>query len=108
MDQNTQQRIDDLVKQNDIVLFMKGSTMLPQCGFSASAVECLKRAGAEEIVSVDILQDPDIRQGVKEFTGWPTIPQAFIQGEFIGGADILREMLDNGELETKVKSALAG
>lgn len=99
--------IEEKIKSAPIVLFMKGSTMLPQCGFSASAVECLKRAGAEEIVSVDILQDPDIRAGVKEFTGWPTIPQAFIGGEFIGGSDILREMLDKGELETKVKSALA-
>jgi monothiol glutaredoxin len=91
-------RIADLVQTNEIVLFMKGTPLFPQCGFSSRAVAILDRLGAS-YESVDVLQDTDIRQGIKEFSDWPSIPQLYVKGEFVGGSDIMMEMFENGELQ---------
>ena len=98
---DTQQRIDQLVKGNDIVLFMKGTASFPQCGFSGRAVQILKASGvdAKNITTVNVLEDPEIRQGIKDYSQWPTIPQLYIKGEFIGGSDIMMEMYESGELK---------
>ena len=93
----TQVRIDDIVKGHDVVLFMKGTPLFPQCGFSSRAIAMLDRLGIE-YASVDVLQDMEIRQGIKEFSDWPTIPQLYVKGEFIGGSDIMMEMWEAGEL----------
>ena len=100
----TQQRIDDLVKNNTIVLFMKGTASFPQCGFSGRAVQILKACGVDTktIKTVNVLEDDAIRQGIKEYSNWPTIPQLYVKGEFIGGSDIMMEMYENGELQTAV------
>ena len=90
-------RIDTLVKQSDVVLFMKGTALFPQCGFSSRAVAILNHLGAE-FDSVDVLQDQGVRQGIKAFSDWPTIPQLYVKGEFVGGADIIREMFEQEEL----------
>jgi monothiol glutaredoxin len=94
---NGQSRIDEIVKGNDIVLFMKGTSLFPQCGFSSRAVAILERLGAS-YETVDVLQDPEIRQGIKEYSDWPTIPQLYVKGEFVGGSDIMMEMFESGEL----------
>ena len=91
-------RIDDLVKKNDVVLFMKGTALFPQCGFSSRAIAILDRLGAA-YETVDVLQDPEIRQAIKEYSEWPTIPQLYVKGEFVGGSDIMMEMYENGELQ---------
>lgn len=98
---NTQQRIDDLVKNNDILLFMKGNASFPQCGFSGRAVQILKACGVDpkSIATVNVLEDQEIRQGIKDYSQWPTIPQLYIKGEFIGGSDIMMEMYESGELQ---------
>lgn len=97
---DTQQRIDSLVKSNDILLFMKGTASFPQCGFSGRAVQILKACGVDPkaIKTVNVLEDDAIRQGIKEYSNWPTIPQLYIKGEFIGGSDIMMEMYESGEL----------
>ena len=95
---DVQQRIDDLVKGNRVVLFMKGNAQFPQCGFSGRAVQILKACGVTELKTVNVLEDEGIRQGIKEYANWPTIPQLYIKGEFIGGSDIMREMYESGEL----------
>jgi monothiol glutaredoxin len=97
---DTQQRIDELVKSNDVVLFMKGSASFPMCGFSGRAIQILKACGvdAKGIKTVNVLDDAEIRQGIKEYSNWPTIPQLYIKGEFIGGSDIMMEMYESGEL----------
>ena len=92
------ERISTLVTTNPVVLFMKGTPMFPQCGFSSTACAILERLGVEDFASVDVLADPEIRQGVKEFSDWPTVPQLYIGGEFIGGSDIMMEMYQAGEL----------
>lgn len=92
------ERIQKEVDDNDVVLFMKGTPLFPQCGFSAAVVDVLERVGIE-YSSHDVLQDPELRQGIKEFSNWPTIPQVYVKGEFIGGCDIVREMFANGELD---------
>lgn len=94
-------RIDQLVKNNDIVLFMKGSASFPMCGFSGRAVEILRASGVDlkTLVTVNVLEDPEIRQGIKEYSNWPTIPQLYVKGEFIGGSDIMMEMYESGELK---------
>lgn len=102
MDQNTQQRIDDLVKQNDVVLFMKGNASFPMCGFSGRAIQILKACGVENIATVNVLDDPEVRQGIKDYSNWPTIPQLYVKGEFIGGSDIMNEMFESGELKTLI------
>ena len=94
---DTNTRISEIVNGNDVVLFMKGSPLFPQCGFSSRAVAILDRLGVE-YASVDVLQDAEIRGGIKEFSDWPTIPQLYVKGEFIGGSDIMMEMYEAGEL----------
>jgi len=91
-------RIDDLVRSKRVVLFMKGSAMMPMCGFSASALQTLRAAGARELATFDVLRDPELREGLKEYSSWPTIPQVYVDGKFVGGCDILKEMHDKGEL----------
>jgi monothiol glutaredoxin len=94
-----QDRIRDQVSQNPVVLYMKGTPQFPQCGFSATAAEILKRCGVANYASFNILQDEELRQGIKQFSNWPTIPQLYVNGEFIGGCDIMREMYQSGELQ---------
>ncbi|WP_375184613.1 Grx4 family monothiol glutaredoxin [Aquabacterium sp.] len=96
---NVQQRIDELVKGNRVVLFMKGNPTFPQCGFSGRAVQILKACGVTELKTVNVLEDEEIRQGIKEYANWPTIPQLYINGEFVGGSDIMMEMYQAGELQ---------
>ena len=98
---DTQQRIADLVKSNDVVLFMKGNASFPQCGFSGRAIQVLKACGvdAKAITTVNVLEDDEVRAGIKEFSSWPTIPQLYVKGEFIGGSDIMMEMYESGELK---------
>ncbi len=93
-----QDTIRDQVTNNDVVLYMKGSPQFPQCGFSSAAVQILKGCGVKEVLAVNVLADDEIRQGIKEYSNWPTIPQLYIKGEFVGGSDIMREMHQNGEL----------
>ena len=101
MDNATRERIDQLVKTNDILLFMKGSASSPMCGFSGRAVQILKACGvdAKNIGTVNVLEDDAIRQGIKDYSNWPTIPQLYVKGEFIGGSDIMMEMYESGELQ---------
>ena len=94
------QRIDQLVKSNDVVLFMKGTPQFPQCGFSGRAVQILKACGVNEFASVNVLADEEVRQSVKEYANWPTIPQLYVKGEFVGGSDIMMEMFESGELQS--------
>ncbi len=96
------ERIDALVKNNDVVLFMKGSPLFPQCGFSSRAIAILDHLNVE-FASVDVLQDQEIRQGIKEYSDWPTIPQLYVKGEFLGGSDIMMEMYEAGELQELVE-----
>lgn len=96
-----QEQLKEVVENNDIVLFMKGSPDFPQCGFSGRAAQILQTLGAK-YASVDVLADNAVREGIKEYSNWPTIPQLYIKGEFIGGSDIMMEMYENGELKTKV------
>ena len=95
---DVQQRIDDLVKNNHIVLFMKGTAQFPQCGFSGRAVQILKACGVTDLKTVNVLEDGEVRQGIKEYANWPTIPQLYVNGEFVGGSDIMMEMYRSGEL----------
>ena len=102
----THQRIDELVKTNDILLFMKGNASFPQCGFSGRALQILKACGVDTktIATVNVLEDQEIRQSIKEYSQWPTIPQLYVKGEFIGGADIMMEMYESGELQQLLDS----
>jgi monothiol glutaredoxin len=97
---DAQQRIDTLVKTNEVVLFMKGNANFPQCGFSGRAIQILKACGVDTktVATVNVLEDDGIRQGIKEYSNWPTIPQLYVKGEFIGGSDIMMEMYESGEL----------
>jgi monothiol glutaredoxin len=104
---NVQQRIDDLVKSNRVVLFMKGTAQFPMCGFSGRAIQILKACGAAEITTVNVLEDEEVRQGIKEYANWPTIPQLYIDGEFVGGSDIMMEMYQAGELAPLLQGAKA-
>lgn len=101
---DAQEQIKQQVAQNKIVLYMKGTPQFPQCGFSGRAVQLLQACGAE-FAAVDVLADPQIRDGVKRFSNWPTIPQLYIQGEFVGGADIMTELYQKGELQKLVSAA---
>ena len=98
MDNLAADRIRQEIESNDVVLYMKGSPVFPQCGFSAAVVQVLSHLSVK-FKGVDVLQDPGLRQGVKEFSNWPTIPQLYVKGEFVGGCDIVREMAQTGELE---------
>ena len=91
-------RIAEIVGKNDVVLFMKGTPLFPQCGFSSRSIAILDRLGAP-YETVDVLQDPEIRQGIKQYSDWPTIPQLYVKGEFVGGSDIMMEMFESGELQ---------
>ena len=101
-----QERIRKVIEENSVMLFMKGSPDFPQCGFSGRVVQILEACGAE-FSSADVLTDPELREGIKAYSNWPTIPQLYIQGELIGGSDIVMEMHENGELKKKI-DALAG
>jgi monothiol glutaredoxin len=92
-------RIKEQVTQNRVVLYMKGSPQFPQCGFSATVAEVLKRCGVTDYASFNVLQDDALRQGIKDYSNWPTIPQLYVDGEFVGGCDIIREMYQSGELQ---------
>lgn len=94
-----QDKIREQVKGHPVVLYMKGTPQFPQCGFSATAAEILKRCGVGEYFSVNVLADADVREGIKQYANWPTIPQLYVDGEFVGGCDIMREMYANGELQ---------
>lgn len=100
--------IQDIIKQqiteNNVVLYMKGTPQFPQCGFSSRAVSILKECGIDKFAAVNVLENPDIRQGIKDFSNWPTIPQLYVQGEFIGGSDIMAEMFASGELQTLLQT----
>ena len=98
------ERIEKDIKENDIVLYMKGTKQIPQCGFSATVVQVLERLGVQQFKDVNVLADPEIREGIKQFTNWPTIPQLYVKGEFIGGCDIVREMYETGELKDLLAS----
>ena len=100
---NSSDRIEQLVKNNDVVLFMKGRALFPQCGFSSRAVAILDRLGVS-YETVDVLQDQEVRQGIKEYSDWPTIPQLYVKGEFVGGSDIMMEMFESGELQQMLAS----
>jgi monothiol glutaredoxin len=91
-------RIEDIVNKDDVVLFMKGTALFPQCGFSSRAVAILDHLGVK-FETVDVLQDPEIRQGIKDYSDWPTVPQLYVKGEFLGGSDIMMEMFEAGELQ---------
>jgi monothiol glutaredoxin len=96
--------IQEAVTTNPVVLFMKGTAQFPQCGFSGRAIQLLKACGVDNIVTVNVLENPAVRQGIKEFSNWPTIPQLYVNGEFIGGSDIMNEMFENGELQALLKA----
>ena len=103
--------IQDVIKKqvgdNQVVLYMKGSPDFPQCGFSANAVQILRACGVNEIFTVNVLENPEIRQGIKEYANWPTIPQLYVNGEFVGGSDIMTEMFKNGELKKLIEKTTA-
>jgi monothiol glutaredoxin len=103
MDATVQQRIKDDIQGNDVVLFMKGSPVFPQCGFSAAVVQILTHLNVR-FKGIDVLSDPSIRQGIKDFSNWPTIPQLYVKGEFVGGCDIIREMFQTGELQEMLQT----
>jgi monothiol glutaredoxin len=103
----TQQRIDALVKSNRVVLFMKGTAQFPMCGFSGRAIQLLKSCGATDLKTFNVLEDEAVRQGIKDYANWPTIPQLYVNGEFLGGSDIMVEMFEAGELQTLLKPAVA-
>jgi len=102
-----QEVIKKQVDDNRVVLYMKGSPDFPQCGFSANAVQILRACGASEIFTVNVLESPEIRQGIKDYANWPTIPQLYINGEFVGGSDIMTEMYKNGELKKLLEKTTA-
>ncbi|MGE4371050.1 MAG: Grx4 family monothiol glutaredoxin [Burkholderiaceae bacterium] len=102
---DVQDFIRETVTANPVVLFMKGSAQFPQCGFSGRAIQVLQAAGVTKLVTVNVLDDEDVRQGIKEYSNWPTIPQLYVGGEFIGGSDIISEMYENGELADALKKA---
>jgi monothiol glutaredoxin len=94
--------IKETVSTNKVVLFMKGTAQFPQCGFSGRAVQILKTCGVADLVTVNVLEDPAVRQGIKDFSNWPTIPQLYVGGEFVGGSDIMGEMFESGELKSMI------
>jgi monothiol glutaredoxin len=97
------QKIHDTVTGNPVVLYMKGTPQAPQCGFSARAIQILQACGVKNLVAVDVLADPEVRQGVKDYANWPTVPQLYISGEFVGGSDIMTEMYQSGELQKQLE-----
>jgi monothiol glutaredoxin len=106
MNDETRARIQAIIEEKPVVLFMKGTKTFPRCGFSATVAEVLRRSGVTDFKDVNVLEDPEIREGIKEYTNWPTIPQLYVKGKFIGGCDIVREMYENGELQPILDEAL--
>ncbi|RQO34711.1 Grx4 family monothiol glutaredoxin [Herminiimonas sp. KBW02] len=104
MSDDVQSWIKETVTQNPVVLFMKGTAQFPQCGFSGKAIQLLKESGVQDLVTVNVLDDAEVRQGIKDFSNWPTVPQLYVKGEFIGGSDIMNEMFESGELQTLLKA----
>jgi len=104
---NVQEKIRNQVTENSIVLYMKGTPQFPQCGFSGTTVQLLKACGVNNFVAVDVLADPEIRDGIKAYSNWPTVPQLYIKGEFVGGVDIVQDMHSQGELQKLLDSVLA-
>jgi monothiol glutaredoxin len=104
---NIQEKIRNQVTADVIVLYMKGTPQFPQCGFSGATVQLLKACGVQNFTAVDVLADPEIRDGIKTYSNWPTIPQLYIKGEFVGGVDIVREMHEQGELQKLIDAAMA-
>jgi monothiol glutaredoxin len=104
---DVKEKIHEQVTGHPVVLYMKGTPSFPMCGFSATATEILKRCGVEDYLAVNVLDDPEIRQGIKEYANWTTIPQLYVNGEFVGGADILREMYQSGELQKMLPKTTA-
>ena len=102
---DVQQQIDSLVKGHRVVLFMKGTAQFPMCGFSGRAIQVLKACGVSDLKTVNVLEDEGIRQGIKEYANWPTIPQLYVGGEFVGGSDIMMEMYQSGELQQMLSPA---
>jgi len=101
---SVQETIKKQIEENSVILYMKGNAQFPQCGFSSRAVSILKACGIEKFAAVNVLEEPEIRQGIKEFSNWPTIPQLYVNGEFIGGSDIMSEMYESGELQELLKN----
>ena len=101
---DAKKQIHETVTGNPVVLFMKGTPQAPQCGFSATAVQLLKACGVNKFATVDVLTQPEIRQGIKEYSNWPTVPQLYVNGEFVGGCDIMKEMYQAGELQKQLES----
>ena len=97
--------IQKTVTDNPVVLFMKGTAQFPQCGFSGRAIQLLKQAGVKNLITVNVLEDEAVRQGIKEFANWPTIPQLYVNGQFVGGSDIMMEMFESGELQALLKDS---
>ena len=104
---DTQERIKQIVEESPVVLFMKGTSQFPQCGFSGRAIQILKSCGVKNLVTVNVLEDDQVRQGVKEYANWPTIPQLYVNGQFVGGSDIMSEMFESGELLELLKHSEA-
>ena len=102
MNENIKKKIEDYIKKNEVCLFMKGTPEIPQCGFSLAVSNMLKHLNVN-FIGVNVLEDPDIREGIKEYSDWPTIPQLYVKNEFIGGCDIVKEMFEKGELQNKLK-----
>jgi len=102
---DVQQLIKDQVTKHPVVLYMKGTPQFPQCGFSAMAIQVLQASGVKELFTVNVLENAEIRQGIKEFANWPTIPQLYVGGEFVGGSDIMREMYQSGDLQKVLEAA---
>ena len=102
---DAKQFIEQTVSDNQVVLFMKGTSQFPQCGFSGRAIQILKSCGVKNLVTVNVLEDDEVRQGVKEYANWPTVPQLYVKGQFVGGSDIMTEMFQSGELQELLKQA---
>ncbi len=104
---DVQAEIRQQITDNSVILYMKGTGQFPQCGFSAKAIQILKACGVSRVATVNVLEDPEIRQGIKDFSNWPTVPQLYVKGEFIGGSDIMTEMFQSGELQTLLQETQA-
>ena len=102
---DAQQRIDQMVKGHRVMLFMKGNAQFPMCGFSGRAIQVLKACGVNDLETFNVLEDDDVRQGIKDYANWPTIPQLYVKGEFVGGSDIVMEMYQSGELQQLLTTA---
>jgi monothiol glutaredoxin len=100
---DAKQFVEKTVTENPVVLFMKGTAQFPQCGFSGRAIQILKQCGVQNLVTVNVLEDEEVRQGVKDYANWPTVPQLYVGGQFVGGSDIMMEMFQSGELQTLLK-----